>query len=70
MSKGIFVVFNKKTFAVLKLNRFGQYYGIGAAKAALTRHCKASGLLPNDPNYPLYSYGVINKDHYENVLQN
>jgi len=70
MSKGIFVVFDRKTFAVLKLNPCGQYYGIGAAKAALTRHCKASGLLPNDPKYPLYSYGVINKDHYEKVLQN
>ena len=34
------------------------YKSIGAAKAALTRICKAEGLMPTDPNYAEYRYGI------------
>ena len=34
------------------------YKSLGAAKAALTRICKAEGLLKTDPNYAEYRYGI------------
>ena len=34
------------------------YRTLGAAKAALTRSCKAENLLPTDPNYALFRYGI------------
>ena len=34
------------------------YRTLGAAKAALTRICKAEKLLPTDPNYALFRYGI------------
>ena len=69
MSKGIFVLYDKQTSQILKIrtcngNTTRYYYGVGAAKAALTRYCKASGLSFIDPNYPLYRYSVAEKTHY------
>lgn len=34
------------------------YATLGAAKAALTRICKAENLLPTDPNYALFRYDI------------
>lgn len=34
------------------------YKTLGAAEAALTRICKAEGLLPSDPNYARFRYGI------------
>jgi len=69
MSKGIWVIYDKKTSAILKIrarngNTTEWYYGVGAARAALTRYSKKSGLLPTDLDYPLYRYGVAERDYY------
>jgi len=34
------------------------YKTLGAAEAALTRICKAENLLPSDPNYARFRYGI------------
>ena len=34
------------------------YKTLGAAEAALTRICKAEGLLKSDPNYARFRYGI------------
>ena len=34
------------------------YKSLGAAKAAMTRICKAEGLLKTDPNYAEYRYSI------------
>ena len=34
------------------------YATLGAAKAALTRICKAENLLPTDPNYAQFRYAI------------
>ena len=69
MSKGIWVIYDKKTSAILRIrarngNTTEWYYGVGAARAALTRYCKKSGLMPTDSDYPLYHYGVAERDYY------
>jgi len=74
MSKGIWVIYDKKTSAILRIrarngNTTEWYYGVGAARAALTRYCKKSGLMPTDPNYPLYHYGVAERDYYRTHIE-
>lgn len=74
MSKGIWVIYNKKTSAILEIhnsngNTTRQYYGIGAARAALTRYAKKSGLTPDYCNYPLYQYGIAEKNYYHEHIE-
>lgn len=74
MSKAIWVIYNKKTSAILEIRtRNGrvtrQYYGEAAARAALTRYSKASGLMPADPAYPLYHYGLAERDYYREHIE-
>jgi len=74
MSKSIWVIYHKKTSAILEIHsRNGtatrQYYGVGAARAALTRYSKQSGLMPTDSDYPLYHYGVAERDHYRTHIE-
>ena len=68
MSKQIFIIYDKKTYEVLKTKTNSgisvQYYGMGAARGALTRLCKKSGIFPNDPSYPLYQYTIADRDYY------
>lgn len=69
MSKGIWVIYDKDTSAILRIrtrngNTTEWYCGIGAARAALTRYSKQSGLMPSDLDYPLYRYGVAERDYY------
>ena len=73
MSKNIFVLYDKETSQLLEIrtrngNTTRYYYGEGAAKAALTRYCKKSEFNFTDPEYPLYRYGIAEKNHYyENI---
>ena len=71
MSKDIFVIYDKKTTEILEIRRAdgrknygGAYYGMGAAKAALTRFCKKSEFNFSDPEYPLYQYAIAERGHY------
>ena len=69
MSKSIWVIYNKKSSAMLVIRKANgrtsdQYYGEAAAKAALTRYCKKSGLNFTDPEYPLYLYGLAEVNYY------
>lgn len=74
MSKGIFVIYNKTTSAMLTIRTAGGratkwYYGQTAAKAALTRYCKKSGLSFTSPEYPLFQYGIAELDHYHTHIE-
>ena len=65
MSKATFVIYNIATSAILKIGTNpGRYAGMSAARAALTRFCKMSGLMPSDPLYPQYVYGIAEIEHY------
>lgn len=69
MSKAIWVIYDKKTSAILEIRtRNGNvtkwYYGESAAKAALTRYSKKSEHNFTDPEYPLYQYGIAERDYY------
>jgi hypothetical protein len=68
MSKGYFVVYNKTTSVIVKLGRYEQFYGIGAAKAAITREVKKS-LLPLDvADHPRNQLAVAERgEYYANI---
>jgi hypothetical protein len=70
MSKGYYVVYNKTTTAVVKLGRYDQYYGIGAAKAAITREAKKSLLPVGADNHPSVVLAVAERsDYFANIEQ-
>ena len=45
------------------------YKTMAAAKAGLTRICKAESLLPTDPNYALYRYGIAEASYFHNFIE-
>ena len=45
------------------------YKTMAAAKAALTRICKAEGLLPMDPNYAEYRYAIAEADYFHSMIE-
>ena len=45
------------------------YKTMAAAKAALTRICKAEGLLPMDPNYAEYRYGIAEASYFHSMIE-
>ena len=45
------------------------YKTMAAAKAALTRLCRASGLLETDPNYPMYRMGIAETKHFHTCIE-
>jgi hypothetical protein len=72
MSKGIFVVYDKETTALIRHatsngRRTDWYYGIGAAKAAVTRmqkkYLKDNGLMVSNDG-PLFDYAIADRDYY------
>jgi len=74
MSKAVFVIYDRTTSAILKIRTANGrttewYYGHGAAKAALTRYCKKSGLNFTDFDYPLYRYAITDRDHYRKHVE-
>lgn len=40
-----------------------------AAQAAITRISKASGLMPVDPNYPLYTLGIAEAGYFHKSIE-
>jgi len=65
MSKGFWVVYHKDTTALV-VNQL--YYGIGAAKAAVTRmqkkYLKDNGIMVSNDG-PLFDYGIADRDYYQ-----
>ena len=45
------------------------YKTMAAAKAGLTRICKAESLLPTDPNYALYRYGIAEASYFHSMIE-
>ena len=45
------------------------YKTMSAAKAALTRICKAEGLLPGDPNYGLFRYAIAEAGYFHKNIE-
>tara|TARA_B110000967_G_C18779080_1_gene507269 strand:+ start:6 stop:254 length:249 start_codon:yes stop_codon:yes gene_type:complete len=68
MSKSIFVIYDMKTGTILEINKANgdtssQYYGIGAARAALTRfHNKQDPFAPKYFSTP--QYAVAEREYY------
>jgi hypothetical protein len=70
MSKGYYVVYNTTTTALVKIGRYDQYYGIGAAKAAITRAAKKSLLPEGADNHPRTVLAVAERsDYFANIEQ-
>ena len=70
----MYYIYNRKTSAIKKIVRrrpyrvTESYKTMGAARAALTRLCKASDLCPTDPEYPQFKYGIAEAEYYhENI---
>ena len=46
-----------------------EYKTLSAAEAALTRICKAEGLLQTDPNYGRYRYAIAAKAYFHQNIE-
>jgi hypothetical protein len=46
-----------------------QYKTLAAAEAALTRICKAEGLLQTDPNYGRYRYAIAARAYFHQNIE-
>ena len=69
----MFYIYEKSsTYIIGKADRNGVarpdhrqvYKTMSAAKAGLTRLCKASGLLPTDVNYPEVRFAISETQHF------
>jgi len=73
-----YVIYEKSsTYIMGKTNRNGvthpdhrkSYKTLAAAEAALTRICKAEGLLQTDPNYGRYRYAIAAKAYFHQNIE-
>ena len=69
MSKDTFVIYDRKTSAILEVRlangqRNSRYYGIGAARAALTRFSKK-----NDTTSAEWGYAIAETDYYAKNIE-
>ena len=74
----MFYIYEKSsTYIIGKADRNGvarpnhnqTYKTMPAAKAGLTRLCKASGLLPTDVNYPGVRFAIAETQHFHNTIE-
>ena len=74
----MFYIYEKSSTLIIgKPDRFGiarpdhrqSYKTMAAAKAALTRICKAEGLLKTDPNYAEYRYGIAEAGYFHETIE-
>ena len=68
MSKDTFVIYDMKTSAILEIRkangqRSSQYYGIGAARAALTRFSKKNAMACPKSD-PTPKYAIAEREYY------
>lgn len=59
---------NKRT-GVVRPDHRQSYKTMAAAKAGLTRICKAEGLLPTDPNYAEYRYAIAEAAYFHKHIE-
>ena len=73
-----YVIYEKSsTYIIGKPDRNGvarpdhrkEYKTLSAAEAALTRICKAEGLLQTDPNYGRYRYAIAAKAYFHQNIE-
>ena len=74
----MFYIYEKSTTYIIgKPDRNGvarpdhrqSYKTMSAAKAGLTRICKAEGLLKTDPNYAEYRYAIAEADLFHKLIE-
>ena len=74
----MFYIYEKSsTYIIGKPDRNGvarpdhrqSYKTMAAAKAGLTRICKAEGLLATDPNYALYRYAIAEAGYFHKSIE-
>ena len=74
----MFYIYEKSTTYIIgKPDRNGvarpdhrqSYKTMAAAKAGLTRICKAEGLLMTDPNYAEYRYAIAEADLFHKLIE-
>ena len=74
----MFYIYEKSsTYIIGKPDRNGvarpdhrqSYKTMSAAKAGLTRICKAEGLLKTDPNYAEYRYAIAEADLFHKLIE-
>ena len=74
----MFYIYEKSsTYIIGKPDRNGvarpdhrqSYKTMAAAKAGLTRICKAESLLPTDPNYALYRYAIAEATYFHKLIE-
>ena len=58
-----------KTTGVVRPDHSQSYKTMAAAKAGLTRICKAEGLLPTDPNYAEYRYAIAEAEYFHKHIE-
>ena len=73
MSKDIFVIYDKKTSAILEIRkangqRSSHYYGIGAARAALTRFSKKNAMACPKSD-PTPKYAIAEREYYAKNIE-
>ena len=59
---------NKRT-GVVRPDHRQSYKTMAAAKAGLTRICKAEGLMPTDPNYALFRYAIAEAGYFHKTIE-
>ena len=53
----------------LSAHHLNQYRTVSAARAAITRTSKASGLLPTDNLYPQYRLAIAETGYYHQTIE-
>lgn len=64
-----FVIYNKETTRTLRMKGKEYYATAAAAKAALTRYSKKSELMPTNPDYPLFLYGIAEVGYFRDHIE-
>ena len=74
----MYYIYEKSSTLIIgKPDRYGiarpdyrkSYKTLGAAEAALTRICKAEGLLQTDPNYARYRYAIAATAYFHQNIE-
>jgi hypothetical protein len=58
-----------KRTGVVRPDHRQSYKTMAAAKAGLTRICKAEDLMPTDPNYALYRYAIAEAGYFHDKIE-
>ena len=64
-----FIIGKPDSKGVARPDHRQSYKTMAAAKAGLTRICKAEGLLPTDPNYAEYRYAICQADYFHKLVE-